>query len=93
MVPVRFAANAVGVADSNIMWDAAAKKVTVIKGDRVVQMTIGSKVMLINGAAITMDAAPEIVNGRTMLPVRFLGQALGADFVWDPNAQTVTVNF
>lgn len=93
MVPVRFAANAVGVADSNIIWDAAAKKVTVIKGDRVVQMTIGSKVMLINGAAITMDTAPEISNDRTMLPVRFLGQALGAEFVWDEATQTVTVNF
>lgn len=93
MVPVRFAANAVGVADSNIIWDAAAKKVTVIKGDRVVQMTIGSKVMLINGATITMDTAPEISNDRTMLPVRFLGQALGAEFVWDEATQTVTVNF
>jgi len=93
MVPVRFAANAVGVADSNIIWDAASKKVTVIKGDRVVQMTIGSNVMLINGATITMDTAPEITNDRTMLPVRFLGQALGAEFVWDAAAQTVTVNF
>lgn len=54
-------------------------------------MTIGSKVMLINGAAITMDTAPEISNDCTMLPVRFRGQALGAEFVWDEATQTVTV--
>lgn len=92
-VPVRFAANAVGVADANIIWDGAAKKVTVIKGDRVVQMTIGSTTLLVNGASITMDVAPEIVNGRTMLPIRFLGQALGASFTWDEAAQTVTATF
>ena len=40
--------------------------VTLIKGDRVIQVKIKSKVMLINGASITMDVAPEIKSGRTM---------------------------
>lgn len=93
MVPVRFAANAVGVSDANILWDGLSKKVTVIKGDRVVQMTIGSKVLLLNGAPITMDVAPEIKNGRTMLPVSWLGKVLGADIQWNPETQEVTINF
>lgn len=92
-LPVRFAANAVGVSDASIIWDGVARKVTVIKGDRVVQMTIGSNVLLLNGATITMDAAPEIVAGRTMLPIRFLAQALGADIQWNPETQEVTINF
>lgn len=91
-IPVRYAANAVGVSDDNIMWDAASKKVTIIKGDRVVQMTIGSNVMTINGAAITMDVAPEITADRTMLPVRFVAQALGANITWDEATQTVTIS-
>jgi hypothetical protein len=92
-LPVRFVANAVGVSDNNIIWDAVSKTVTIIKGDRVVQMTIGSKTMLLNGAAIMMDAAPEITGGRTMLPIRFVAQAFGADIAWDAATQTVTVTF
>ena len=94
-VPVRYVANALGVTDDNIIWDGVKKTVTLIKGDRVVQMTIGSKTMLINGAAITMDTAPEIVSpGRTMLPIRFVAQALGATVNWDPatNTATFTIN-
>lgn len=91
MLPVRFAANAVGVSDDNILWDGVNRKVTILKGDRVIQFTIDSNVMLLNGAAITMDVAPEILAGRTMLPVRYIAQALGADIDWDPDTQTVTI--
>ena len=47
-----------------------------IKGGTVVQLTIGSNVMLVNGAAITMDVPAEITSDRTMLPFRFIAQAL-----------------
>jgi hypothetical protein len=90
-LPLRYVANALGVADSNIIWDASTQKVTIIKGSMVVQLTIGSTTMLLNGASITMDTAPEITSGRTCLPVAWVGQALGASLVWDATAQTVTV--
>jgi len=89
-VPVRYAAQAVGVTPENILY--ADGKVTLIKGDKVVQLTIGSNVMLINGTPITMDVVPEIVDpGRTMLPFRWLAQALGAKVDWNPDTQTVTM--
>ncbi|MEW6772099.1 MAG: copper amine oxidase N-terminal domain-containing protein [Bacillota bacterium] len=89
-MPVRYAALACGVDEDNIIWDGVNRTVTLIKGDRVVQMTIGSKVMQINGASITMDVAPEIAApGRTMLPFRFVAQALGATVTWDGTTQTV----
>ncbi|MCL6448429.1 MAG: copper amine oxidase N-terminal domain-containing protein [Armatimonadetes bacterium] len=89
-VPVRYAAEACGVTSDNIMY--ADGKVTLIKGDKVVQLIIGSNVMLINGIAINMDVAPEIVDpGRTMLPFRWVAQALGAKVDWNPDTQTVTM--
>jgi hypothetical protein len=91
-LPVRFVAQALGVADSNILWDNATQKVTLIKGGTVVQLTIGSNVMLVNGAAITMDVPAEITSDRTMLPFRFIAQAFGATVGWDEATQTVTMD-
>ena len=90
---MRYVANALGVQDSNILYDPASQKVTVIRGNTTVQFTIGSTAMLINGAGFTMDAAPEINAGRTCLPVAWLAQALSANIAWDATAQTVTITF
>jgi hypothetical protein len=91
-LPVRYVANALGVADSNIMWNDADQSVIIIKGERVIKMVIGSTEMFINGTSFNMDVAAEIIDpGRTMLPLRFVAQALGADVQWDEATQTVTV--
>lgn len=90
-LPVRYVGYALGVAENNIMWDSASGTVTMIKGDKVVQVAVGSKNMIINGATIAMDAAPEINNGRTMLPFRWIAWAFGANVEWDGATQTVTI--
>jgi len=91
-MPIRYVAYALGINDNNILWDQANKTVTLMKGDKVVQLQIGSKAIVINGAAVTMDVAPEISSDRTMLPARFVAQAFGADVDWDEATQTVTIN-
>jgi hypothetical protein len=80
-----------GVSQANILRNNTKVTATIVKGDRVVQVKIGSKVMLINGASITMDVAPEVKDGRTMLPFRWIAQALGASVEWDEATQTVTL--
>ncbi|BAF60971.1 hypothetical protein PTH_2790 [Pelotomaculum thermopropionicum SI] len=91
-LPVRFVANAAGVADANIIWNDTEQSVILIKGDRVVKLAIGSNTMYINGVAFTMDVAPELVDpGRTMLPIRWVAQALGCTVDWDEATQSVTV--
>lgn len=91
-LPVRYVAEALGVAGNEILWDPDTRQVTIFKGDRIVQMTIGSRVLLVNGAQINMDTVPEIQDGRTMLPIRWVAQAFGESVVWDADARTVTVN-
>jgi len=92
-LPVRFVSNAVGVDNNNILWNDATKTVTILKGDRAVQMTIGSKIMKVNGAEIAIDVAPEIKADRTMLPIRALSTALGCEILWDDATRTVTINY
>lgn len=90
-LPLRYVAMALGVDESNILYDGASQTVTLLKGDKVVQVTIGSKTMVVNGATIAMDVAPEAVDGRTMLPFRWIAWAFGATVNWDAATQTVTM--
>ena len=56
---------------------------------REVLLHIGSKTMLIDGFPVEMDVAPYIKDGRTMLPVRFVGEAFGATFDYGPKIGAV----
>jgi hypothetical protein len=47
--------------------------------------------MNVNGTPVYMDTVAEIKDGRTMLPISFIGAALGADVTWDGATRTVTV--
>jgi len=91
-LPVRYVAEALGVASENVIWNEANKIITLLKGNRVVQMKVGSKVMMVNGVSIFMDTEPEISNGSMMLPFRFIAQALGATVSWDEATMTVRFN-
>ena len=56
-----------------------------------VVMTIGSSDFVINDKVVTKeDSAPYVANDRTYVPFRALGEALGAEVVWDNDARTVT---
>ena len=56
-----------------------------------VVMTIGSSDFVVNNDVVTKeDSAPYVANDRTYVPFRALGEALGAEVVWDEDARTVT---
>ncbi|GEM_PF-3484476 len=47
--------------------------------------------LVLNGQAFTPSSPPVIINGRTYVPLRFIGEALGARVGWDNDAKTVTI--
>jgi hypothetical protein len=55
------------------------------------ELTVGKKEMRVNGTISKMDVAPVIVNGRTLVPVRFVSQALNSGVLWDGGTRNVTV--
>lgn len=91
-VPVKYLGLALGVAESDIVWDEATQKVTLTLGDNKVELTIGSTSYTVNGEAKTMDVAPEISNGRTMLPAKYVAEGLGYAVGWDASTRTVIVS-
>lgn len=81
LVPIRKIVESLG---GTVSWDAATRTVTCIKDGISVSMVIGSKTVYCNGTASQMDVSPEIINGRTMIPVRFLVETLDCNVQWYP---------
>ena len=89
-LPLRAVSEAFG---ATVGWDDASRTVTIMMGQRIVSMTIGSKTMYINGTPVAMNTAPEITNERTFVPVRDLANALGITKIdWNEASATVTLN-
>lgn len=57
----------------------------------LVQLGIGQKQALVNGESKTLDVPPMLYEGRTMVPLRFIAEALGADVWWNPAEQGITI--
>ncbi|MEN6389810.1 MAG: copper amine oxidase N-terminal domain-containing protein [Syntrophomonas sp.] len=91
-VPILYLAQALGVQTNDVVWDAGSATITLSKGDQAIQMQVGSKNLLVNGATRPMDVAPEIASGRTFLPASFVAQVFGYSVDWDAASQTIKLN-
>lgn len=91
MVKLRDAAVALGVAEQNILWDGATKTVTLIKGDRVVQITVGEPQVKLNGIPLPTDKGAQIKDDRTYISLSAAAVAFGAAVEWDNFTKTATI--
>ncbi len=91
MLPVRYVADALGIDESLIAWDAQTKTVTIL-ADRVVQIKLGSKDMTLDTVVVPMSASPEMKNNRVFIPVAEIARALGAEITWDGVNKIATFN-
>ena len=55
------------------------------------ELRIGSEILSVDGETQILDAAPEIRNDRTMLPIGLVAKAAGADVAWEPSTATVRI--
>lgn len=64
-----------------------------IMGDpkTVIKMQVGNFKATVDGKTVTMDVAPKIENQRTLVPLRFIAEAFGAEVDWDPKTQGITI--
>jgi hypothetical protein len=81
MVPVRFIVEAMG---AEIGWSEPVGVVTITIQGREIRLIVGQELPDEMGT-------PEIVEGRTFVPVRFVANAMGASVEWDADTQTVWV--
>ena len=88
MVPLRAIFEALG---ASVEWDDATKTVTSVKGDTTVKLTIGQASINVNGEDKALDVPAQIVDSRTLVPVRAIAESFGCDVAWDDPTKTVTI--
>jgi thiol-disulfide isomerase/thioredoxin len=88
MVPFRFIGEAFG---AEITWVPDTKTVIAMLGKTLVEIQINNPEGKINGIPTKLVRPPMIVEGRTFVPFRFIGEAFGADVEWIPETKGVKV--
>ncbi len=92
LVPLRFISEAFG---ASIDWQPKQGKGTIIikLKEHLIQIEIANTQALVNGKTMTLVVAPEIVNGRTFVPLRFISEAFGAKVEWIAETQTIRMSY
>lgn len=88
LVPLRGVFEALG---ATVYWNNDTRSVTAYKDDTTVELAIGSSTMYVNGQPKYLDVAGQIINDRTMVPLRAISEAFEAIVYWDNDTRTVRV--
>jgi hypothetical protein len=88
LVPLRFIAEAFG---ANVQWNSVFKLVIIKLQDKEIILQIGTSYASVGDKKYTLDTAPIIDKGYTMVPIRFIAEALNSSVEWDEKTKTVTI--
>lgn len=87
LVPLRPVFEALG---ADVRWDEYTRTVTAIKAGTEIRLVTGGQAYK-NGSPVILDVPATIIDDRTMVPLRFVSEALGSMVAWDAATQTVNI--
>lgn len=79
LVPLRATFEALG---ADVQWNGDTQTVTATKGSTEIKLVIGGQALK-DGQPVNLEVPAKIIDGRTMVPLRFVGEALGCQVGWD----------
>jgi Copper amine oxidase N-terminal domain. len=91
LVPLRAIVENLG---STVEWDEKTGTIKIKHINTVLQLAVGSQSAYVNGAEVTMDVPAQVINGRTLVPVRFIGESLSKTVEWhgfDDNLNVIAI--
>jgi len=88
LVPLRFIAEAFG---ADVQWNSVFKLVIIKLQDKEIILQIGTSYASVGDKKYTLDTAPIIDKGYTLVPIRFIAEALNSSVEWDSTTKTVTI--
>lgn len=86
MVPLRGIFEEVG---ATVEYEPKAQRVTATRGDRKMSLVVGNPIVYTNNRTFKLDVPAGIYRGRTLVPLRFIGESLGAVVDWDEDTEAV----
>lgn len=89
LIPLRAVSEKLG---AKVNWNNEEYQVEITNGQTDIILAINSETAFIDGDEVMLDVSAKIVNGRTMVPLRFITQVLGIDISWDQDTRTVIIN-
>lgn len=89
LVPARAITEAFGF---TVKWDGTTQEVLVTKDNTTIKLKIGSKTAYINGNAVEMLESAQIINGKTVIPLRFISENMGYKVEWDGVTSKITIS-
>lgn len=88
LVPLRGVLEKMG---AYVGWEPVGQLVTAQRGDTSIELRIGSRVAQVNHQPVTLDVPAQIFRGSTLVPLRFMSEALGAEVSWEPAQYAVLI--
>ncbi len=88
LVPMRFLFEKMG---AEVDWDEDSRTATVRQADRSVAFSIDNLEARVNSAPVEMQIPARLINGKTMVPLRFLSENLGYTVDWDAGTKTAVI--
>lgn len=76
---------------ADVNWDGDTQTITANRGSTEIKLTIGSATAYVNGEAKELPAAPFIESSRTLVPLRFVGEAFGAEVNYDDATTAISI--
>lgn len=89
LVPVRAIFEKLG---AQVFWDATEKKVTVSYNGKDIVLKINDTYATVNGEKVKMEVPAKIINDRTVVPLRFVGESLDMEVGWYPEKGEITID-
>ena len=90
MVPVRFVSESLG---AKVSWDNDNRMVIIERDNMIIKLKIGENKANVNGKTISFDTNAILQNDRTIVPVRFISEALRAKVSWNQETKTVEIEY
>ena len=88
MVPIRLIAETF---DAEVQWREASREIVILMEGKIVIMRIGDSEATINGIPMELSVPPEIVEGTTFVPLRFITDALEFEVEWIASTRTIRI--
>jgi len=67
---------------AEVKWDNKSQTVTITEGDNTIKLTLNSKKASVNGSTVNLDVPVQSINNRTLIPLRFITEAIGGSIFW-----------